>query len=141
MHRVGGDPHAKHLGHRLNGQGRDKDSSVTFKNSRIVRRNRLESMRIIITREKLLIDRKTFQYAPSLETFHLYILLDSFPLSRIFFLFLETKIRIKNEYLTTNNCFSKYLSSKNFHCNFFFFYFTIKINLTFKFQHTSKYDF
>lgn len=40
MHRVGGDPHAKHLGHRLNGQGRDKDSSVTFKNSR--KRNRPE---------------------------------------------------------------------------------------------------
>lgn len=137
MHRVGGDPHAKHLGHRLNGQGRDKDSSVTFKNSRIVRRNRLESMRIIITREKLLIDRKTFQYAPLSRNFPLV------HLARLFPPFSNLLLISRNEdsNLATNNCFSKYLSSKNFHCNFFFFYFTVKINLIFKFQHTSKYDF
>lgn len=112
--RVGGDPHAKHLGHRLNRQVGGITLRATFKNSEGDESSGeigLNECRVIIIREKLLIDRKTFQYAfppPPHETFHLYTLAPlfysfaSFSSRLHLFLFLETKIRIKNEYLITN---------------------------------------
>lgn len=85
--RVGGDPHAKHLGHRLNRQVGGITLRATFKNSEGDESSGeigLNECRVIIIREKLLIDRKTFQYAfpPPLTKLSTYtLLLHSFTLS------------------------------------------------------------